>query len=78
MPEQIIEDLAATGMTLRTLDLGDPGAVMDRETPIDALPPYRGPATPVDTPPDWGAAAADTTDDTPPDGARRLDPEDRS
>lgn len=77
LPEQLIGDLAATGIALRMLDLGDPGAVLDRETPIDALPTYQGPVAPVETPPDWGAAAADTSDDTPPAGARRLDPEHR-
>ena len=74
MPDDLITDLAATGVSLRTLDLGDPGAVFDRETPIGSLPAYEGPAEPVGTPPDWGAAAADGADDAPSAGVRRMDP----
>ena len=74
LPDDLITDLAATGVTLRTLDLGDPGAVIDRETSIDHLPRYEGPSEPVGTPPDWGAAAADATDDAPAAGVRRMDP----
>jgi hypothetical protein len=45
------------------LELGDPGSVLDSDTPQDRLPPYRGPAAPVaGPPPDWGAAAADEPD----------------
>jgi len=74
MPDDAIADLAATGVALRTLDLGDPGAVMDRDTPMDALPPYVGPAAPVGTPPDWGAVAADLTDEAPAASAPHLAP----
>ena len=77
MPDQLIADLAAAGVPLRSLDLGDPGAVIDRGTPIDALPPYAGPAEPLSPPPDWGAAAAESPDDAAPSGVRRLDPEAR-
>jgi CTP:molybdopterin cytidylyltransferase MocA len=43
----------------RQLDLGDPGAVVDRTTPLEQVPIYRGPTAPVAPPPEWGAAAAD-------------------
>jgi CTP:molybdopterin cytidylyltransferase MocA len=52
------DDLIA-GLDLRKLDLGDPGTVHDRNVPIDQLPGYQGPATPVAPPPEWGAAAAE-------------------
>lgn len=74
MPEDLVEDLVTAGVPLRTFDLGDPGVTIDRDTPIDALPPYAGPAEPLRPPPDWGAAAADTADDTAPARVRRLDP----
>ncbi len=74
MPDQLVLDLAASGAPLRSLDLGDPGAVLDRDTAIDALPPYVGPQEPLRPPPDWGAAAADAADDVPPLPAPRLDP----
>lgn len=74
MPEDLVADLVASGVPLWTLDLGDPGAVIDRATPIDALPPYAGPAEPLRPPPDWGAAAADASDEAAPARVRHLDP----
>jgi hypothetical protein len=53
-PESLIERL-----DLRTLDLGDPGTVVDRSVRIDQVPGYEGPTTPVAPPPDWGSAAAE-------------------
>ena len=41
---------------------------------IDALPPYTGPADPLRPPPDWGAAAADASDEAAPARVRHLDP----
>ncbi|MFN8623220.1 MAG: NTP transferase domain-containing protein [Chloroflexota bacterium] len=75
MPDDLVADLAAAGVPLRELDLGDPGAVLDRDTPIDALPPYAGPPEPLAPPPDWGAAAADGPDDAPAAPIRTLDPD---
>jgi CTP:molybdopterin cytidylyltransferase MocA len=74
MPDALIGDLAAAGLLVRDLDLGDPGTVLDRDTPLDVMPPYLGPAEPLRPPPDWGAAAADTPDETPPTPAPSIDP----
>jgi molybdenum cofactor cytidylyltransferase len=52
------EQLVAA-LELGTLDLGDPGTVIDLGMPIDQVPGYRGPAAPIAPPPDWGAAAAE-------------------
>jgi CTP:molybdopterin cytidylyltransferase MocA len=75
-PEELLTDLEADGVPVRRHALGDPGSVLDRDTPIDALPPYDGPTAPIATPPDWGSAAADAPDDGPLDVVRRLDPAD--
>lgn len=45
MPMGIIEALVATAPS-RSIDLGDPGAVLDADTPFDDLPPYEGPPDP--------------------------------
>jgi CTP:molybdopterin cytidylyltransferase MocA len=65
MPDELLEDLEVAGVPLRTLDLGDPGVVHDRDTPMERLPDYEAPAMPIRTPPEWGAAAADRTDESP-------------
>jgi CTP:molybdopterin cytidylyltransferase MocA len=57
-PPATLDELV-TRFDLRTLDLGDPGTVVDRSVPIDQVPGYQGPATPVAPPPEWGAAAAE-------------------
>lgn len=65
MPEDLVAGLvAASGLELRTIDLGDPGTVIDGATPRDELPPYEGPAESLGST-DWGAAAASTSDDAP-------------
>jgi CTP:molybdopterin cytidylyltransferase MocA len=57
-------DSAPVRAETRLLDLGDPGSVHDRSVPLDALPEYEGPATPVSgPPPEWGAAAAERPPD---------------
>ena len=64
-PEDLLAALvAASGLELRTIDLGDPGTVIDGATPRDELPPYEGPADAFGST-DWGAAAATTSDDAP-------------
>lgn len=46
------------------VELGDPGTVWGRDVPLEALEPYDGPPGPVGgPPPEWGAAAAERTDD---------------
>ena len=60
-PGLLLDDLAAAGVPMRALDLGDPGATHDVDTPRTALPAYAGPDQPVTGhPPDWGADVAQT------------------
>jgi hypothetical protein len=47
MPGELIDDLAASGWPVRTVDLGDPGAVRDGSVPRSELPAYRGPSEPA-------------------------------
>jgi len=66
MPNELLADLAAAGLPARLLELGDPGVILGRETPLETLPAYEGPARPVGGhPPEWGAAAADHPEDSP-------------
>jgi CTP:molybdopterin cytidylyltransferase MocA len=44
-PDEIVDRLL-TGAPGRDLELGDPGAVFDADTPRDSLPAYEGPAAP--------------------------------
>jgi CTP:molybdopterin cytidylyltransferase MocA len=69
MPDELLTDLEATGVLFRSLDVGDPGVVHDRETHIDALPAYDGPPEPTGgPPPEWGAPAGERADDIPLEG----------
>jgi CTP:molybdopterin cytidylyltransferase MocA len=43
MPGDLLDDLAAVGIASRSLELGDPGAVMDADTPREEQPPFEGP-----------------------------------
>lgn len=66
MPDALIDALVASGsIVVRTLDLGDPGTVIDGGTPRDQLPHYDGPAEPARQSHEWGAAVAATSDDAP-------------
>lgn len=66
MPNELIDDLEAAGVPLSLLELGDPGVTHGRDTTLEALPAYEGPAQPVGGhPPEWGAAAADHSDESP-------------
>lgn len=66
LPNEVLADLAAAGVPVRLLELGDPGVSHGRDTALEALPAYEGPARPVGGhPPEWGAAAADHPDDSP-------------
>lgn len=47
MPGELIDDLAASGWPVRTVDLGDPGTVRDGSVPRSELPAYRGPSEPA-------------------------------
>ena len=69
MPDELLEDLAAAGVTIEALELGDPGATFDRSTPRSDLPPYIGPAQPAGGHVhEWGAATAEEPDDGPLEG----------
>lgn len=63
MPHELFEDLAAQGLALRVLDLGDPGTVNDRSVARSSLPPYRGPSEPASGHVhEWGETEADDLD----------------
>ena len=69
MPPFVIDDIVASGVADRHLALGDPGVTHDRDTARADLPPYVGP---IDPPAghvhEWGAQAADQSDDGPLEG----------
>ncbi|HEY2916892.1 MAG TPA: NTP transferase domain-containing protein [Candidatus Limnocylindrales bacterium] len=69
MPDGIIDDLAASGVSEHALELGDPGTVHDRDTARADLPPYVGPTEPPRAHAhEWGAALADQAEDLPLEG----------
>ncbi|CAN5806605.1 hypothetical protein BH24CHL6_BH24CHL6_01130 [soil metagenome] len=61
----LVDDLVAAGTVLREVETGDPGVAHDISIPIEALPAFEGPPEPVKSPPEWGAAAADMSDEGP-------------
>ena len=66
MPDMILSDLAAAGIRVRLVELGDPGATHDAGTAHDQLPPYLGPSEPAAPHThEWGSAAADDSDEAP-------------
>lgn len=66
LPNELMSDLQTAGLPIRLVELGDPGVTHGRDTPSESLPAYEGPAQPVGGhPPEWGAAAADHSDDSP-------------
>ena len=63
MPDELIDDLAAGGLVIRALDLGDPGTVHDGSVARSSLPPYRGPSEPASGHVhEWGETQADEPD----------------
>lgn len=59
-----IDRLAADGVPVETIELGDPGTTHDASTPRAALPPFLGPSEPASGHAhEWGAAAADRPDE---------------
>ncbi len=69
MPDELVNGMVAGGTAIALLDLGDPGSTHDLSIAIDDLPPYQGPAEPGAGPaPEWGAAAADSADESPLEG----------
>jgi CTP:molybdopterin cytidylyltransferase MocA len=68
-PDELLAGLASAGIELLPIDTGDPGTAHDLSTPIDELPEYHGPPEPVaGRAPEWGAAAADVSDESPLEG----------
>ena len=69
MPGDVLDDLIATGVADRLVELGDPGVAFDGRTPRADLPPYVGPEEPVaGHTHEWGAAQAEAPDDSPLEG----------
>jgi CTP:molybdopterin cytidylyltransferase MocA len=60
MPDELIDDLAAAGWPVRSVDLGDPGTVRDGSVPRGELPVYVGPRQPASgRVHEWGESEAD-------------------
>ena len=69
MPDDVLVDLEAAGVPVRPIELGDPGVIHDAETARADLPAYEGPPEPAGGHVhEWGAAAADRSDDEPLEG----------
>jgi CTP:molybdopterin cytidylyltransferase MocA len=65
MPDRVLDELAG-GFEVRHVDLGDPGTVIDGDTPRGELPPYEGPPEPpAGHEHEWGAAIADEPEGAP-------------
>ncbi len=63
MPAQLVAALTGS-VPSRLVDLGDPGATHDVDTPAADLPPFEGPPEPSGAgTPEWGAAVAATQDE---------------
>jgi hypothetical protein len=67
MPDDLLAAIVASGaVSQRTIDLGDPGTVIDGTTARDELPAYDGPTEPAAAHShEWGAAVAATTEEAP-------------
>ena len=64
--EEAVQSLAAAGVAVRRIELGDPGIVHDISAARADLPPYQGPPEPAGgPPPDWNSALAAQAADPP-------------
>ncbi len=64
-PGALVDALAAT-VGIRLVELGDPGATYDLDTPRDDLPPFEGPPEPpAGRHHEWGSPAAAGPDEPP-------------
>lgn len=62
-PTDLIDALAASGIGIRDVEVGDPGVTIDADTSRSELPPYDGPPGPASgVHHEWGAAWADRPD----------------
>ena len=67
---ELLDDLAASGVPFRTVELGDPGTTHDLATAFEELPPFEGPPEPAaEHHHEWGSPAAAGPDE-PPEPAR--------
>ena len=66
MPPEVLAALAAAGVPLALVEVGDPGVICDLDTPREALPPFEGPPEPAaGHHHEWGAEAAESPDAGP-------------
>jgi CTP:molybdopterin cytidylyltransferase MocA len=69
MPDGLLDDLEASGVPFAVIETGDPGVTHDVSIGRADLPGYDGPPAPLDAHEhEWGAAAADISDEEPPRG----------
>lgn len=69
MPDELVVDLLASGLTERRIELGDPGVTHDDSVARSNLPPYDGPPGPTaGHAHEWGAPIADQPDEAPIEG----------
>lgn len=68
MPEDLLAEFVVRHAPPdRAIELGDPGTILDGETPRADLPPYEGPSVPTSGQAhEWGSAAAEQSDEAPP------------
>jgi len=69
MPDELLADLVGGGVTSRAVEVGDPGVTHDIGTAREDLPPYGGPPEPASGRTfEWGALAAEASDEPVPAG----------
>ena len=69
MPDELLAELVAGGVTARTVEVGDPGVTHDIGTAREDLPPYGGPPEPASGRTyEWGALAGEAADEPMPAG----------
>jgi CTP:molybdopterin cytidylyltransferase MocA len=72
-PDAVIAAVVDGGIDLRLIDLGDPGTIIDGDTPRRDLPPYEGPPEPASPHRhEWGEEMDSQPDDAPIGGPRRA------
>ncbi len=69
MPDDLLADLVGGGVSSRAVEVGDPGVTHDIGTAREDLPPYGGPPEPASGRTfEWGALAAEASDEPVPAG----------
>jgi len=73
-PDGVLDTLSRTGGPIATLELGDPGVVIDGDTPRGDLPAYIGPPEPASQHHhEWGEGIDERPEDAPLGGPRIAD-----